>query len=192
MLTPVTAAILTENSLYFIFLVIAAMALGVYLKLTSGTKKGSRADILMEKYKTMDRQTLESIPDGMLVDAVIANLMSKIDEKKGDDYLTIPLLSPGRCAVYSIWLTIKELESKGLQGFLSGKPGRFAGLAADGLELVGAERSGGAMREILNAAEDATGLPELENRLKNSISQETPLKMCVEYIRANPDEFLDE
>ncbi len=192
MLTPVTAAILTENSLYFIFLVIAAMALGVYLKLTSGTKKGSRADILMEKYKTMDRQTLESIPDGMLVDAVIANLMSKIDEKKGDDYLTIPLLSPGRCAVYSIWLTIKELESKGLQGFLSGKPGRFAGLAADGLELVGAERSGGAMREILNAAEDATGLPELENRLKNSISQENPLKMCVEYIRANPDEFLDE
>jgi len=192
MLTPVTAAILTENSLYFIFLVIAAMALGVYLKLTSGTKKGSRADILMEKYKTMDRQTLESIPDGMLVDAVIANLMSKIDEKKGDDYLTIPLLSPGRCAVYSIWLTIKELESKGLQGFLSGKPGRFAGLAADGLELVGAERSGGAMREILNAAEDATGLPELEIRLKNSISQENPLKKCVEYIRANPDEFLDE
>ena len=107
---PVLAALITENDLYFFLLVVAAVGLGLYIRRFSGDKKDGRAERLMKEYKTLDRAALDSIPGDRLVDAVIANLMAKLNTKNPDDYSVIPLLSQGRCAVYSIWLTCNQLK----------------------------------------------------------------------------------
>jgi hypothetical protein len=186
------AALLTENNLYFILLVVAALLLGMYLKFSSRNKKDSRADRLLKKYQVIDREDLDNIPDDDLIDAVIANLISKLDKKNPDDYSVIPLLSQGRCAIYSIWLTCNQLNSNGMVGFLSSKSGRFAELAVDGFEFIGAHQSSKAMREALNTQpEDTENLSLSELKLKNAILNEDPLKLCIEYIRLNPEEFLD-
>lgn len=189
---PVLAALITENDLYFFLLVVAAVGLGLYIRRFSGDKKDGRAERLMKEYKTLDRAALDSIPGDRLVDAVIANLMAKLNTKNPDDYSVIPLLSRGRCAVYSIWLTCNQLNAAGLAGYLGGRAGRFAELSADGLELVGAQQTSRVIREILDArTRQPQNLPLLEEELKNAIAQERPLELCREYIRANPDEFLD-
>ena len=65
-------------------------------------------------------------------------------------------------------------------------------LSADGLELIGAQQTSRIIREILDAR---TRRPQATDfaggGLKNAIAQERPLELCREYIRANPDEFLD-
>lgn len=196
------AAIMSGSGhLYSAILVAALILLAVYLARSAHKPSQSRADRLAERYRVLDADTLNGLDDASLLDAVIANLMAKLDPKNPDDYSTVPLLSPGRCAVYSVWITCQELGRSGLAAYRQSPAFEFDELAADGLDLIGAPETGAALRragaldELDGVTEedgsDSPALAEAEAALREAMEREDPLALCRAYIRANPGEFLD-
>ncbi|MDD2418174.1 MAG: DUF4375 domain-containing protein [Oscillospiraceae bacterium] len=190
MLAFFEAAFGTENGLRLVILIAAVLALGLYLKFGSRNKVKSHADKLQEMYRVMDSKKLEGIPDSELIDAVISNIMAGLDPRNPDVYRKIPLLSRGRCAVYSVWLTCNELRDGGIAGYLASPSGRFAQLASDGLELVGAEISSSLLKDAYTS-DEPDEIEAAGRQLAAAIEQEKPLELCIQYIRTNPIEFID-
>ena len=180
------------SGLWLLLLVLAALVIGLYLWGNARKGRTGKADRLQETYKTMTRPLLDGIPDGELVNAVAANLLAKLDKRRPDAYQTIPALSRGRCAVYSVWMTTHEIETGGLAAYLSGPSGQFASLAADGCELVGAPACAAVLREAVREPLDGRAAAALQARFLEAAARENPLDGCREYIRNSPGEFLDE
>ena len=118
---------------YLLVLVFMALLVALYIWGSNRRSKASRAEELEARYKVLDREKLDATPDGELVNAVAANLMGKLDSRRPDAYRVIPLLSHGRCLVYSIWLICHELDETGFEELLASPSGDFLELAADGL-----------------------------------------------------------
>ncbi|MDD2361938.1 MAG: hypothetical protein PHH84_03120 [Oscillospiraceae bacterium] len=190
MLASFEAVFGTENGLRLVILIIAALALGLYLKLSSRNKVKSRADKLQDMYRVMDSQKLMETPDSELIDAVISNIMAGLDPRNPDAYRKVPLLSRGRCAVYSVWLTCYELRDNSISDYLNSPSGRFAELAADGFELIGAERCSSLLKSAYTSDEPIE-IEAAGSQLAEAVEQENPLELCRQYIRANPEEFTD-
>ncbi len=180
---------------YLLILVFMAALVGLYLWGNRHKDADSRAARLGRLYKTLDEDTLASIPDEDLVDAVVANLLEKQDRRRPDPYHTIPLLSRGRAAVYSVWLLCKELDEGSFEDLYASASSVFDELAADGMDLIGAPRCGTALREAKEQIADMEGnaetLAQLHADFLEAAEEEKPLDRCVEYIRANPREFID-
>ena len=100
-----------QGGYYLLVLVFMALLVGLYLWGSSRREKTTRADELQNTYRDMTEDKLSAVPDDQLVDAVIANLMAKLDPRHPDPYRTIPLLSHGRCVVYSVWLLCRSLAA---------------------------------------------------------------------------------
>ncbi len=170
-------------------LVFLATLIGVYLY---GLSRRSPApgDEVLEQYRHLTAEKLAATPDDQLIRAVVANILAKQDQQHPDPYRDIPLLSPGRCAVYSVWLLLKEWESAektgGFAGILAGPSGRFAPLAADGLENIGAPLCAGAVRQALDGDTAAA-----DQQFPAALEQENPMGLAVQYIRDNIDQFVD-
>lgn len=177
------------NGYYLLVLVFMAALVGLYLWGSSRRDKSERADELQKTYLVMDAEKLASVPDGELVKAVAANLMGKLDKRKPDAYKTIPLLSHGRCVVYSVWLMCNELEAAGFEELFASPSAQFCELAADAFEELGAPACAVALRNAMEA--DAQALAELHADFLEAKENEQPLEKCVAYIRADPAAFLD-
>ena len=184
-----------QTGYVLLVLLVLALLIAAYLW---GSRLRSRQgpDELEQKYKELDRQRLDALPDEELLKAVVSNLLAKLDKRKPDPYRDIPLLSRGRCVVYSIWLVCHEVESGGFRALYAGGAGGFAELAADGLDLIGAPRCAAALRTAKERISDMEGhaeeLAELHADFLEAAEEERPLDRCVEYIRANPREFVDQ
>lgn len=181
-----------DNGFYLTLLVLAALILGIYLWGNSHKNKEGKAEKLQRTYRILNREILEKIPDEELVDAVAANLLAKLDKQNPDAYKTVTVLSRGRCAVYSIWLSCHELSSEGLSAYINSPFARFLELTISGLELVGANDCA-ALLEKLKESEsfDEKSLLSQQEDILNTIKREQPLTLCRDYIRTNPDEFTD-
>ena len=175
---------------YLLIIVFMTMLVLLYMFSSSKRKKLSRADELQQKYSQMNRETLEAIPDEGLVNAVVANIMEKLDSHHPDAYATIPQLSRGRCIVYSVWLMCKELEAGSFEDCFESPSGEFGELAASGFDEIGAPNCAMALRKALISTEEEE-LAELHADFLEASLQENPLQQCVTYIRDNPDDFLD-
>lgn len=175
-------------------LIALALAIAVYLWFLSKKEKSDKTVALCTTYATMTEELLASVSDEELVHAVVANLISKQDNKRPDPAAQLPLLSRGRSAVYSVWLLCHELETQAFDAFFRSSSRRFAEPAADGLERIGATNSATALRVAIRAAEDDTQTPLWEaitTVFREAVAAEQPLTLCVQYIRDNPDEFVD-
>ena len=150
---------------YLLILVFMAALVGLYLWGNRHKDADSRAARLGRLYKTLDEDTLASIPDEDLVDAVVANLLEKQDRRRPDPYHTIPLLSRGRAAVYSVWLLCKELDEGSFEDLYASASSVFDELAADGMDLIGAPRCGTALREAKEQIADMEGNAETLSQL---------------------------
>ena len=188
------AALFSDNGTVFglALLILAALIIGVYLWASKRRSPSGNADRLQETYRVMTRPLLDAVPDGELVDAVAANLLAKLDKRRPDAYKTIPVLSRGRCAVYSVWMTVHELESAGLAAYLSSPSGQFVSLAADGCELVGAPACAAVLREAAARPLSQEEAGALQARFLEAAKQEQPLDGCLSYIRDNHGEFVDD
>lgn len=183
---------LRENGFVLSIMILAALILGLYLWGSNRHSNGGKAEQLQKKYKNLSRETLDKIPDKELVDAVAANLMAKLDKGKPDAYITVPILSRGRCTVYSVWLTFHELNSDGLSAYIKSPSGRFLDLTIDGMELIGAKGCAAALKKVKESIPlDEENLLLQQENIRSEFKQEMPLDLCREYIRANPDEFVD-
>ena len=178
---------------YILLFILLALVIAVYLWRNSHRQNEGRAENLEKTYTELDRKTLDGIPDGELVDAVIANLMKKLDLQNPDAYKTITVLSRGRCAVFSVWLAYNEVKKSGICAFLQSPSRQFTDLAGDGFELIGAEECAALMRSSMMLDlldEDAMKL--FDGQFTAAVQKENPLELCRDYIRTNPDDFLDD
>lgn len=182
-----------------IVMIVLAAIIAIYLYFLEKKEKNDGASALCKRYETLTENTLAEIPDEDLLQAVAANLMNKQDRKHPDLSVTLPLLSPGRCGVYSVWLVCHELEKRDLGAYFATPYRRFAELAAVGFELIGATACATAMGTACERYQDQkakekkelSSWKDLTEQLRQAIEAEQPFARCVEYIRDNPAEFVD-
>lgn len=182
-----------------VVMIVLAILIAVYLYFLEKRDKQDSPAALCKQYETLTEESLAAIPDDQLLRAVAANLMNKQDRRHPDLSVTLPLLSPGRCGVYSVWLLCHELERRELGAYFRTPYRRFAELAATGFSLIGANDCAEAMtaacqRYAAEIAKDKQELPSWEDltaRLRQAIHEEQPFALCVAYIRDNPAEFTD-
>lgn len=170
----------------------AVIVIAVYLYFLDKKAKSDPVAALCKTYAVMTRDLLDATADEDLVRAVAANILSKQDKKHPDPALQLPLLSPGRAAVYSVFLLCRELETQDFGKLIKSPSYRYADTAADGLECIGATNSATALRAAIRSVDDPAPLWEaVTTVLREAVAEEQPLSLCVQYIRANPDEFVD-
>ena len=179
-----------QNGYYLLVLVFMALLVGLYLWGNSRKDRLENKEDLATVYMRLDEKTLSEIEDDQLVKAVAANLMAKLDKRHPDAYATIPLLSHGRCMVYSVWLLCNELDAAGFEELFSSPSGEFTELAADALEELGAPHCSQVLRKAM-AAHTPAELAELHADFLEGVEAEQPLTLCRNYIRDNPGEFVD-
>lgn len=184
-----------QGGYYLLVLVFLALLVALYLFSTRHSRTKTKADSLQETYHELDEALLAAVPDEELVNAIVANLMGKLDRRRPDAYRTIPTLAHGRCVVYSVWLLCHELDEAGFEELFASPSGAFTELAADGFEEIGAARCAAALRGALAAAQEGSpgedGLAELHADFLEGAAAEDPLGRCVAYIRDNAADFLD-
>lgn len=175
---------------YIILLVVFLILVGVMYWLgKKRTDEPSRADDLKEKYKQLTRSMLDELPDDQLVEAVVANLMAKTDRQNPDPYYVVMALSRGRRAVYSVWLTTKELTSGTLYKYRESASARFAETAVDGYTLFGAVACATVLEKAMQAEDPAEIMAD---SFRDAVKQENPLALAAAYIQDNPDAFTDD
>lgn len=168
-----------------LILVFAACIVGLLLLRKSSPRKMTRAEELQAQYKTLTPALLAETPDDQLVTAVVANLMGKLPRRRPDPLMAFPKLGRGRCAVYFVWLAMKEVEHNGVDALRSRGFARFADLAVEGLKTMEAFKTADAIEAFLKT----DGHPDA---VKDAIAEETPLARAAEYIRLNTGEFIDQ
>ena len=172
----------------------AAIVIAVYLYFLDKRTKSDETAALCKKYAVMTTELLAATPDDEVVRAVVANLMNKQDKRRPDAAAQLPLLSRGRAAVYSVWLLCHELETQDFTAVFHSPSRRFVDPAADGLERIGAPNAAIALRAAVKALDEQESAPLLEavtTVFREAMASEKPLELCVQYIRDNPDEFID-
>lgn len=186
-------SLLSWKALPWIIVVVGLVALSLWnprRRMPQG-----RSDLLAEKYRVMTKEKLAETPDEELADAVVANLLEKVDKRRPDPYLIVPQLSRGRCAVYSVWLLCKELDAGSFEEFYRSGPQEFDELASDGMALIGATECAAVLnraRELAMCLEEAEEeLAQLHADFLEAMEKEAPLMLCARYIRDFPDEFCD-
>lgn len=180
------------SSVHFFVLVALAALVGAYLFYLERKSRPNKADALKKQYKTLTAEQLATLSDEALLPAVIANVMGKQNEKQPEPYYELPLLSPGRAAVYRVWLVCRETESGGFAALWRPKTRLLTEAAVSDLAELGAAQCAAALGAVL----EAIPLGELpaagaETAFSAACEAEQPLALCVTYIRENPAEFID-
>ena len=176
---------------YLLILVFAACIVALLMLRNNKKRPATKAQSLQERYAVMTKELLDATPDEELVNAVAANLMGKLSSRRPDPLITIVHLSHGRNAVYFTWMLVKEVEHNGVEALLKKPASRFVDVGVEGLITVGAEQTAAAVRAFV-AQTEQDGEASPAEQLLLAMETEQPLSLCVDYIRDNPDDFLDQ
>lgn len=175
---------LTSEGGKLLFLVLAACVVGLLLLFSTKPRKKTRAEELQEQYAILTETLLAETPDDQLVTAVVANLLEKLPRYHPDPLATFPKLGRGRCAVYFVWLMMKEIEHNGVDALKSKAAARFNEMGLEGLQTIEAAETATAINAFLTANGDTQAVIA-------AIETEQPLARLAEYIRLNTTEFID-
>lgn len=175
--------------IFILFVLIAFVSILMNKRYDKGQKE--RAELLAVQYKTMTRELLDETPDEDLLDAVVANLNGKLDEKTPDPYHTIPLLSRERFLIYGLWLCDHELQNGNFSTMQSTGSFRFLEAASSACEQIGAEKCAEALTAALQNAADADALNDAHIAYVEARATEQPLEKAVTFVRDNAPAFLD-
>lgn len=191
-------AALNMNPTLLRYAIIGAVLLALLLIAAYGFKekapRSSRSRMLGEKYRHMTEELLRQAPQDEVVDAVIANLHEKLDPDHPSPYVEIPPLSPGRSAVYSVWVLCNEMELDGWEAFYAGPSCVFDELARDGLLRIGAVQCAAVVDRVLAfkpIRQESEALAQLHADFLEAADAEQPLDLCRAYILDNVAEFCD-
>lgn len=171
----------------WLLIFVVGLLLIVLLRRVLFTKDTSRSAQLMQTYRHLTADVLEAIPDEELVAAVVANLLAKAEAENRDPYAVIPTLSQERCAVYSIWAVMRELQSGDPESLRYTGQFGFSELAADGLDMLGMPDAATALRDYLQTAEERSLCA-----LSEAFDREDIAAKLVTFIRDNAVGFCDE
>lgn len=170
----------------WIVLFIVALALLFVMQKVLFPADGSATAKRMATYRHMTPALLEKTPDEELVAAVVSNLLAKAQDERRDPYAVIPLLSRERCAVYSVWLMMKELDCGDPSHLRRQGQFGFSELAADALDMLGCNEAAAHLRDYLQTAAE-----EHVEALRAFLKETDVNALLVDLIRKVPDEFCD-
>lgn len=181
-----------------VVLIVLAAIVGGYLWWLDRREKKAKSDAC-EQYAVLTEKTLAALPDEEIVRAVAANLVAKQQNDGTELSGLLPFLSPGRRGVYGVWLLCNELKNRGIGAFFASPFRRFAPMAAEGFAMIGAEACADLWNEACeryerqrNGEKDLPSPNELTAQLRQALEEEQPLLLCVNYIRDNLAEFIDQ
>lgn len=180
----------TMIRIFVLFVLMAIVLILMNRRYDKGQK--ARAERLAETYKTMTRSLLDETPDEDLLDAVVANLNSKLDKKNPDPYYTVPLLSRERFLIYSFWLCDHELNENNFQIMQQTGSFRFAETASDACKQFGADGCADALQRAVSNAADEDELADAHVAYIEARAEEDPVSKAIGFVRDNADAFLDE
>ncbi len=146
-----------------------------------------RAAKLMDTYRQLTPEKLAAVADDELVDAVVGNLLAKAEDANKDAYAVIPTLGQERCAVYSLWLLQKELETGDAAALRQSGQFGFTELAADALDFLELSEAAEALRDYLQTASETSIAT-----VKDTLADDAVNRCLVELIRTHEDAFCDE
>lgn len=180
----------TMIRIFVLFVLMAIVLVLMNRRYDKGQK--ARAEMLAETYKTMTRSLLDDTADEDLLDAVVANLNSKLDKKNPDPYYTVPLLSRERFLIYSFWLCDHELNANNFQVMQETGSFRFVETASEACKLFGAEDCAEALQNAVSNAAGEDVLADAHIAYMEARTQEDPTAKAIAFIRDNAAAFLDE
>lgn len=179
-------------------LVALAIVVGGYLWWMERREKKAKSGPC-EQYAVLTEEVLATLPDDELVRAVAANLIAKQESDGVPLESLLPLLSPGRRGVYGVWLLCNELERRELGAYFRSPYRRFAPMAVEGFDMMGARACAAALSAACdryerqkNGEKDLPSWEVLTAELRQALAEEQPLSLCVGYIRDNGAEFADQ
>ncbi len=173
----------------WIVLVILLIVVVLMLRrIGTGHGENSRAARLMKQYKEMTAEKIAAAPEGELADAVVSRVLARAQESRcGDPVGVIAALQRGECAVYCVWVVCQEMAAGSYASLMHSESKHMAQLAAESFGAIGAARCQAAWEALTAAADE-----DAEQAFRHAVLQEQPLALCEEYIRDNPQEFIDE
>lgn len=180
----------TMIRIFVLFVLMAIVLIMMNRRYDKGQK--ARSERLAETYKTMTRSLLDETSDEDLLDAVVANLNSKLDKKNPDPYYTVPLLSRERFLIYSFWLCDHELNANNFETMQQTGSFRFAETASEACTQFGADGCAEALQRAVSNAADADVLADAHVAYMEARMEENPTAKAIAYVRENADAFLDE
>lgn len=160
-----------------------------------GRRRGddSRSAKLMKKYKTLTPELLADTPDYELVEAVVANVLAEANEsRKPDPLYTLSKKPQPYLVVYSVWAVCKELARGDYKALTHTATRHVVQDACDGLPLIGANATAEALKSVVALHEAGEDTAEAEVAFHNAVESETPLGLCVTYIRDHIAELMGE
>ena len=160
-----------------------------------GHRRGdsSRSAQLMKKYKTLTAEKLAQTADDELVEAVVAHVLADAAEsRKPDPLYTLSKLPQPYMVVYSIWAVCKELARGDYAALTHTATRHVVQDACDGLPVVGATQTAEALTALVTLHKEGEDTAEAEAAFHHAVESETPLALCVTYIRDHVAEMLGE
>lgn len=153
----------------------------------------SRSAQLMKKYKTLTPELLADTADYELVEAVVAHVLAEANEsRKPDPLYTLSRKPQPYLVVYSIWAVCKEMARGDYKALTHTATRHVVQDACDGLPLIGAAATADALKNVVALHEAGEDTAEAETAFHNAVETETPLGLCVTYIRDHIAELMGE
>jgi len=166
-------------------LIVAAVGCYLLIRLSGKSRHDeSRAAKLMKKYATLTPDLLAATSDDELVEAVVCHVLSRAaDNRRPNPTKELAELPQPFTVVYSIWAVCKELAHTDYVGLTHTATRHLVDAAVDGLPVVGAPLTAAALTAMRDAHENKSDLPDGEQDFHRAVEQESPLSLCVDYIR---------
>ena len=181
-----------------LILIALAVLIAAYLYFLERRQKKDPFAALKARYETLSAEDVKALPETEAVRAVAANLLCKQGKDSPDLSMLLPLLSAGRCGVYSVWVIVNETEKADLARVFKSPSRRYVELAAAGLVMIGAPDCAAMLSDAWNAyaeaKENGNKAPDLSNQtaaFRKAVASEQPLTLCARYILDNPEQFAD-
>lgn len=176
-------------------LLLVGGALGCYLlirRMGNNKDDDSRAGKMMKKYETLTAENLAETADEELVEAVVCHVLSRAAEaRRPDPTKELAVLPQPFTVVYSIWAVCKEMSRGDYKALTHTATKHLVDAAVDGLPVIGASATAEALAALRDGYASKEG-GELHRAFHLAVEQETPLTLCVSYIRDHVSQLLGE
>lgn len=161
-------------------------------------------------YKELTKEIIDNTPDEKLLQTIFDNIETVFDDGEIYTVERIKNLSPGKKAIFSIWILEAEVNNGGFNQFYYNSSGNFSELAFEGLILIGATSTADILQrantiyknieEDLRNNDDGTIESFSESYENNPLNafddefynnEEKLLEIQINYIRENINQFIN-
>ncbi len=173
---------------WIVLVVLLVIVVLMLRRIGASRADNTRAARLMKQYQVMTADKIAAAPEGELADAVVSRVLAQAQaQRRSDTVRVLADLQSGPCAVYSVWVVCKEMAAGDYATMMATESKHIAALAAESFAAIGAPLCKAAFEALTAAPSEQT-----EEAFRAAVLAEQPLARCEEYIRDNPQEFVDE